>query len=110
MATSIQETKAQVLPAGTRRYIALGLHRDFRYLPRTALDRLAEPTSATDLTPRETEVLTCIMQGRSNREIAEHLHISEKPVRIHVSAVLEKMGPGTGTGHYLCVAVRPHPP
>jgi DNA-binding NarL/FixJ family response regulator len=36
--------------------------------------------------------LTCITQGRSNREIAEHLHISEKTVRIHVSAVLEKMG------------------
>jgi DNA-binding NarL/FixJ family response regulator len=68
------------------------VHRDFRYLPRTALDRLAERTSATDLTPRETEVLTCITQGRSNREIAEHLHISEKTVRIHVSAVLEKMG------------------
>jgi DNA-binding NarL/FixJ family response regulator len=68
------------------------VHRDLRYLPRTALDRLAERTSAIDLTPRETEVLTCITQGRSNREIAEHLHISEKTVRIHVSAVLEKMG------------------
>jgi DNA-binding NarL/FixJ family response regulator len=68
------------------------VHRDLRYLPRTALDRLAERTTVTDLTPRETEVLTCITQGRSNREIAEHLHISEKTVRIHVSAVLEKMG------------------
>ena len=68
------------------------VHRDFRYLPRTALERLAERTSTTDLTPRETEVLTCITQGRSNREIAEQLHISEKTVRIHVSAVLEKMG------------------
>jgi DNA-binding NarL/FixJ family response regulator len=68
------------------------VHRDLRYLPRTALDRLAERTSAIDLTPRETEVLTCITQGRSNREIAEHLHISETTVRIHVSAVLEKMG------------------
>lgn len=68
------------------------VHRDLRYLPRTALDRLAERTSVSDLTPRETEVLTCITQGRSNREIAEHLHISEKTVRIHVSAVLEKMG------------------
>lgn len=68
------------------------VHRDLRYLPRTALDRLAERTSVNDLTPRETEVLTCITQGRSNKEIAEQLHISEKTVRIHVSAVLEKMG------------------
>ena len=68
------------------------VHRDLRYLPRIALDLLAERTSATDLTPRESEVLTCITQGRSNKEIAEQLHISEKTVRIHVSAVLEKMG------------------
>ncbi len=68
------------------------VQRDRRYLPRVALDRLAERTSITDLTPRETEVLACITQGRSNREIAEQLHIAEKTVRIHVSAVLEKMG------------------
>jgi DNA-binding NarL/FixJ family response regulator len=68
------------------------VHRELRYLPRTALERLAERTSINDLTPRETEVLTCITQGRSNREIAEQLHISEKTVRIHVSAVLDKMG------------------
>lgn len=68
------------------------VHRDLRYLPRAALDHLAERTSITDLTSRETEVLACITQGRSNREIAEQLHIAEKTVRIHVSAVLEKMG------------------
>jgi hypothetical protein len=37
---------------------------------------------AVELTPRETEVLACITQGRSNREIAEDLHIAEKTVRI----------------------------
>lgn len=68
------------------------VHRGLRYLPRTALDHLAERTSITDLTPREAEVLACVAQGCSNREIAEQLHIAEKTVRIHVSAVLEKMG------------------
>lgn len=68
------------------------VHRDQRYLPRVALDRLAERTAVLDLTPREAEVLTCITQGRSNREIAEQLHIAEKTVRIHVSSVLDKMG------------------
>ncbi len=66
--------------------------RDLRYLPRVALDRLAERMPAVDLTPREGEVLACITQGRSNREIAEQLKIAEKTVRIHVSAVLDKMG------------------
>jgi len=66
--------------------------RGLRYLPLMALDRLAERMPAVELTPRETEVLTCITQGRSNREIAEELRIAEKTVRIHVSSVLDKMG------------------
>jgi len=66
--------------------------RGLRYLPRVALDRLAERIPAVDLTPREAEVLGCIAQGQSNREIAEGLHIAEKTVRIHVSSVLDKMG------------------
>jgi DNA-binding NarL/FixJ family response regulator len=66
--------------------------RGLRYLPRIALDRLAERIPAVDLTPRESEVLACITQGRSNREIADELHIAEKTVRIHVSSVLDKMG------------------
>jgi DNA-binding NarL/FixJ family response regulator len=66
--------------------------RGLRYLPHVALDRLAERMPSVELTPRESEVLTCITQGRSNREIAEELGIAEKTVRIHVSAVLDKMG------------------
>jgi DNA-binding NarL/FixJ family response regulator len=66
--------------------------RGLRYLPHIALDRLAERMPSVDLTPRESEVLICITQGRSNREIAEELGIAEKTVRIHVSAVLDKMG------------------
>jgi DNA-binding NarL/FixJ family response regulator len=68
------------------------VNRGLRYLPRVALDRLAERIPSVDLTPREAEVLACIAQGRSNREIAEELHIAEKTVRIHVSSVLDKMG------------------
>jgi DNA-binding NarL/FixJ family response regulator len=66
--------------------------RGLRYLPHVALDRLAERMPSVELTPRESEVLTCITQGRSNREIAEELRIAEKTVRIHVSSVLDKMG------------------
>ncbi|MBS1798622.1 MAG: response regulator transcription factor [Acidobacteria bacterium] len=66
--------------------------RGLRYLPHGALDRLAERMPSVDLTPREAEVLACITQGRSNREIAEDLKIAEKTVRIHVSSLLDKMG------------------
>lgn len=68
------------------------VNRDSRYLPQAALDRLAERMPAIGLTPRESEVLRCITQGRSNKEIAEELGIAEKTVRIHVSSMLDKMG------------------
>ncbi|MBB3108369.1 NarL family two-component system response regulator LiaR [Paenibacillus phyllosphaerae] len=42
------------------------------------------------LTEREKEVLLLIAEGRSNKEIAEELHISIKTVKTHVSNLLMK--------------------
>jgi NarL family two-component system response regulator LiaR len=42
------------------------------------------------LTEREKEVLLLIAEGRSNKEIAEELHISVKTVKTHVSNLLMK--------------------
>lgn len=44
------------------------------------------------LTPRETDVLRSLAQGRSNDEIADHLRISPATVRTHVSNILGKLG------------------
>jgi DNA-binding NarL/FixJ family response regulator len=44
------------------------------------------------LTAREREVLAELAQGRSNREIARALNVSEKTVKAHVSSVLAKLG------------------
>jgi DNA-binding NarL/FixJ family response regulator len=57
------------------------------------------------LTGREREVLAQIADGRSNKEIARLLHVSEKTVKTHVSAVLAKLGVADRTQAAL-VAVR----
>jgi len=44
------------------------------------------------LTGRERQVLAELAKGRSNREIARALHVSEKTVKAHVSSVLGKLG------------------
>jgi DNA-binding NarL/FixJ family response regulator len=44
------------------------------------------------LTSREREVLAELAKGRSNREIARALGVSEKTVKAHVSSVLAKLG------------------
>lgn len=45
----------------------------------------------TTLTEREKEVLLCLVEGLSNKEIADRLYISDKTVKIHVSKIFKKL-------------------
>lgn len=60
------------------------------------LERLAggpaDPLARYRLTPREREVLEAILQGRSNRQIAEQYAISEVTVKHHLSRIYAKLG------------------
>jgi DNA-binding CsgD family transcriptional regulator len=53
------------------------------------------PSSPTDLTPREREVLELVAAGRSNNAIAAELVISPKTASVHVSHILDKLMVGS---------------
>jgi FixJ family two-component response regulator len=44
------------------------------------------------LTPREYEVLTYVITGMMNKQIAYALEISEKTVKVHRGRIMEKLG------------------
>jgi DNA-binding NarL/FixJ family response regulator len=72
-------------PSATRRLIEA-------FTPQfTQLDAGRRDTVLGPLTDRETEVLSLIASGRSNREIAKDLHVSEGTVKIHVGRILAKL-------------------
>ncbi len=51
----------------------------------------AAPLSVDPLTEREVDVLKLLAQGMSNREISEHLVVTERTVCTHVSNILDKL-------------------
>ncbi len=58
--------------------------------PEPAARRPAAPFA--ELTPRELEILECIADGFSNKMIARALEISDGTVKLHVKAILRKLG------------------
>lgn len=52
-----------------------------------------EPSRGVDsLTEREKEILKLIAEGLTNREIADEVHLGEKTVRNHITAIFMKIG------------------
>ncbi len=51
-----------------------------------------EAAAFTDLTAQEMQVLGAIAEGKTNREIAKALYLSEGTVRNYVSSILSKLG------------------
>ncbi len=79
-------TRAELLAAV--RAVAAGQ----RSLSAAVAERLAERIAGSELTARELAVLRQIVGGRSNKQIASALAISEGTVKTHVKSILAKLG------------------
>jgi len=68
------------------------------WLPKQQVAQLVERVGtrplrpADTLTRREKTIISCLMQGWRNREIAEHLRITEQTVKNHLRTVFDKVG------------------
>lgn len=67
------------------------VHAGETCLPAALAAKLAERVSGEELTARETEVLGCLAAGRSNKDIAAHLGISETTVKTHLKSIFGKL-------------------
>ena len=94
----------QALEAGAQGYLVKGMspealvdavrrvHAGSRFLAPPVARALAARNPNSDLTVREREVLALIVGGKSNREIAVELGITEGTVKCHVTTLLERLG------------------
>ena len=63
-----------------------------RHFPPLIEAALAKRAARVELSEREKEVLELLVRGRSNKEIAIQLGISENTVKVHTTRVFEKLG------------------
>ena len=76
-------------------FLALGLFVGRRLVPPSApaeFDGNPKAQAALGISPRELTVLREIAAGRSNKEIARQLNLSENTVKTHVARLFEKLG------------------
>jgi two-component system NarL family response regulator len=95
---------ARALKAGAKAYVLkdisaddlIGCIRDVlagkTYLAPAAAAKLAEGVTRVQLTPREMATLRLMADGKSNKEIASDLAISERTVKTHLGHLFEKLG------------------
>jgi len=93
----------RALEAGAQGYVIKGMpyqtlvealqrvHKGGRFLPPPVARALASRMPDSDLSAREQEVLSFLASGKSNKEIASQLGITEATVKCHVSAILLRL-------------------
>ena len=93
----------RALEAGAQGYVIKGMpyqtlvealqrvHTGGRFLPPPVARALASRMPDSELSAREQEVLSLLASGKSNKDIASTLGISEATVKCHVSAILLRL-------------------
>lgn len=106
---SLEEEVYAALEAGAWAYVRKGavraellhairtVHSGQRHIPPEIAATLTEHVASGGLSVREREVLRHVRDGRTNRDVAAILGISEHTVNLHVKSILSKLGASSRT-------------
>ncbi len=108
----------QAMEAGATGYLVKGMpqemladavkrvHAGGRYLPTPMSRALANRTPDSSLSHRERQVLGLLVHGKSNKEIATELGITEATVKCHVGVIMNRLNANDRTQAVVIAAQR----
>jgi two-component system NarL family response regulator len=67
------------------------VHEGKTYIPARIGQKLVENLSRSVLSGRELDIIKLVAEGKSNKEIGDHLGIAEGTVKTHVKSLLKKL-------------------
>lgn len=87
-----KDTTSSVMLSALRLILSGGIYLPPNVAQADQAAALPANNHASNLTPKQLQVLTLLVRGHSNKDIAENMKLAESTVKMHVTAILKTLG------------------
>lgn len=87
-----KDTSSVVMLSALRLVLSGGIYTPPNMMQDFAPEASVPATNGNGLTPRQLQVLTLLVQGLSNKEIARQMALAEATVKMHITSILKSLG------------------